>query len=209
MAKETTLSRGERTRLAIMDSALELFIANGYAGTSMRQIARSARIALGGIYNHFGSKEELFRALVEARVPYPAIVDILESVPTTTGPQMFRDAFNRIYEITTDYTDAFALIITDVREFEGATMRVMAQEVMPKLGAFLMRAHQAGGLRPDVNIFAAMRTFISLMIGFMVTDMVAYKGDEPLVPGLPQGKAVRDGMIDVMLHGLAQPENEG
>jgi AcrR family transcriptional regulator len=208
VAEETTLSRGERTRLSIMDAALELFIANGYAGTSMRQIARSAHIALGGIYNHFTGKEDLFRALVGERIPYPQVIGVLKDVPTTTGPQMIWEALKGIYTLGVDYTASFALMITDMREFEGKTMRIMAQEVMPELGTFLARARAAGGLREDVDLFVAMRTFISMMIGFMVTDMVAYKGDEPLLPGLPQGQEVRDGILDVLLYGLARAEGE-
>ena len=50
-------SRGERTRAEIIQAAHDLFIQQGYHGTSMRQIAGQAGIALGGLYNHFESKE--------------------------------------------------------------------------------------------------------------------------------------------------------
>ncbi|MCE7861481.1 MAG: TetR/AcrR family transcriptional regulator, partial [Chloroflexi bacterium CFX2] len=62
-AKETP-TKGEVTRLAIEDAAVELFIEQGYHATSMRQIADRAGLALGGIYNHFASKEEIFEAIV-------------------------------------------------------------------------------------------------------------------------------------------------
>ena len=54
------LKKGEVTRLAIEDAALELYMEHGYHATSMRQIADQAGLALGGIYNHFKSKEEIF-----------------------------------------------------------------------------------------------------------------------------------------------------
>ena len=57
-------TKGETTRLAIEDAAVELFMEHGYHATSMRQIAEHAGLALGGIYNHFASKEELFEATI-------------------------------------------------------------------------------------------------------------------------------------------------
>ena len=40
-------TRGEQTRQAILQAAHDLFIKQGYHGTSMRQITREADIALG------------------------------------------------------------------------------------------------------------------------------------------------------------------
>ena len=55
---EETQTKGETTRIAIEDAAVKLFMEHGYHATSMRQIAEHAGLALGGIYNHFSSKEE-------------------------------------------------------------------------------------------------------------------------------------------------------
>ena len=59
------LTKGENTRLAIEDAAIILFMEKGYHATSMRQIAEGADLALGGIYNHFKSKDEIFEAIIE------------------------------------------------------------------------------------------------------------------------------------------------
>ena len=63
------LSKGERTRQDILSAAHTLFLEQGYHGTSMRQIAYRAGIALGGIYNHFAGKEGIFTAVFEANHP--------------------------------------------------------------------------------------------------------------------------------------------
>jgi AcrR family transcriptional regulator len=52
------------TRSRLMDAGQTLFSAQGYAATSMRQVAEKAELALGGIYNHFSSKEALFQAVL-------------------------------------------------------------------------------------------------------------------------------------------------
>jgi AcrR family transcriptional regulator len=61
-AAATPRSKGEQTRHSILSAAYSLIIRQGYAATSMRQIAEKSGLALGGIYNHFSSKEEVFRA---------------------------------------------------------------------------------------------------------------------------------------------------
>lgn len=54
------------TRAAIADAARELFLARGWAGTTVRQVARSAGVAEPTVYAVYGSKSGLARALVDA-----------------------------------------------------------------------------------------------------------------------------------------------
>jgi AcrR family transcriptional regulator len=42
-------TKGERTRRQVIQAAQRLFVERGYHGTSMRQIAQEAGLALGGI----------------------------------------------------------------------------------------------------------------------------------------------------------------
>jgi AcrR family transcriptional regulator len=52
-------AKGEQTRAAIFDAALELFRAQGYEATTMRAIALRAGVSLGSSYHYFPSKEHL------------------------------------------------------------------------------------------------------------------------------------------------------
>lgn len=51
------------TKKRILYTALDLFSKNGYAGVSIRQIARSVGIRESAIYNHYKSKEDIFAAI--------------------------------------------------------------------------------------------------------------------------------------------------
>lgn len=53
----------EATRRAVLDAARSLFGTNGYAQTSVDEIAEAARVTKGAVYHHFASKEALFRAV--------------------------------------------------------------------------------------------------------------------------------------------------
>ena len=64
------LNRGlrERSRRHILDAALRLFAAKGFADTSMADVARAAGVSKGLAYNYFGSKEEILEELLERRL---------------------------------------------------------------------------------------------------------------------------------------------
>lgn len=53
------MSKGEQTREAILEKAVELFNAHGFSGVSLTDIMQATGLQKGGIYNHFTSKEEL------------------------------------------------------------------------------------------------------------------------------------------------------
>jgi TetR/AcrR family transcriptional regulator, mexJK operon transcriptional repressor len=53
-------------RQAIIDAAQRVFLAQGYAGASVDAIAAAAGVSKQTIYNHFGDKEALLRAVVRA-----------------------------------------------------------------------------------------------------------------------------------------------
>ena len=55
----------EDTRRRILSAALDCFEERGLAATRMEDIARSAGVAKGTIYNYFKGKEELLHALAE------------------------------------------------------------------------------------------------------------------------------------------------
>jgi AcrR family transcriptional regulator len=57
--------RARQTRDQIADAAKELFLSEGYAGTTVAAIAAAARVSVETIYKGFGGKPGLVRAIVE------------------------------------------------------------------------------------------------------------------------------------------------
>lgn len=60
-----TREQGDRTRRKIVEKAAPVFNTKGYSGTSMSDLMRETGLEKGGIYGHFGSKEELAVASFE------------------------------------------------------------------------------------------------------------------------------------------------
>lgn len=75
----------ERTKEDIIKAALSEFAERGFEGSSLRDIAGRARTTHGLIRHHFGSKEEVFRAVVDyavnmyAREQLPVIHSLSEA----------------------------------------------------------------------------------------------------------------------------------
>jgi len=56
------------TKLKILDSAEKLFALNGFENTSIRAIVKDAGVNVALVNYHFGSKEELIRAVIDRRL---------------------------------------------------------------------------------------------------------------------------------------------
>jgi AcrR family transcriptional regulator len=59
----TQMRDGSETKERIERAALALFVKRGIAETTIRQIAKAARVSLGAMYNHYKSKDELAEVL--------------------------------------------------------------------------------------------------------------------------------------------------
>src|SRR3546814_15424608 len=57
-------SLSEQKRAAILTAAVDVFLRGGYEAAGMDAIATEAGVAKQTIYNHFGSRDGLFRAIV-------------------------------------------------------------------------------------------------------------------------------------------------
>lgn len=60
--------RSERKREQIIHAALPLFLAGGYLGTSVDDIATAAGASKRTVYSHFGDKESLFRSVIAGTI---------------------------------------------------------------------------------------------------------------------------------------------
>jgi len=83
-AKQPASNRAERAaerRAAIVEAALEEFIASGFTATRLDDVAKRAGVAKGTIYLHFKDKESMFEELVRT-----AIVPLLSRLATPSSP---------------------------------------------------------------------------------------------------------------------------
>jgi AcrR family transcriptional regulator len=111
--------RAAERRSAIVDAAMQEFIARGFAATRLDDIAKRAGVAKGTIYLHFKDKESMFEELI--RTAIVPLVGRLAGPPPASGS--IRDmiesvALNFIQEIvSTPRADIVRLIIAEGPRF--------------------------------------------------------------------------------------------
>ena len=59
------MTKAERTRQFIIEQSAPLFNTKGVAGTAMSDIMEATKMAKGGLYGHFESKDDLSHAVVD------------------------------------------------------------------------------------------------------------------------------------------------
>lgn len=65
MARKTKAEQRAQTTHELIAIAREIFSRDGYAGAATEEIVARAGVTRGALYHHFGSKEGLFRAVLE------------------------------------------------------------------------------------------------------------------------------------------------
>src|SRR5947199_8627176 len=65
---QSRAARAAGRRAAIVDAAMEEFIARGFAATRLDDIAKRAGVAKGTIYLHFKDKESMFEELIRTAI---------------------------------------------------------------------------------------------------------------------------------------------
>ena len=90
---DTPMTRSELKRAQMLESAITLFCGQGFSTTSMDEVAKHAGVSKQTVYSHFGSKDELFVAAIEARCVVHQITDDL--LTDSTQPEKVIVEFSR------------------------------------------------------------------------------------------------------------------
>jgi AcrR family transcriptional regulator len=150
-------ARAAERREAIIEAALDEFIARGYAATRLDDVASRAGVAKGTIYLHFADKETLFQELI--RMELSPVVAALENVSHADIP--FRAVTGQLIEVfareifETRRKDVIRLVITEGPRFPKLAefyYREVISRVMETIRAMLRRAHERGELKTDALV---------------------------------------------------------
>ena len=195
---EDKQTKGEVTRLAVEEAAIQLFMEQGYHATSMRQIAKRAGLALGGIYNHFSSKDEIFEAIIVDQHPYKKILPLILAAEGDTAEEFFRNAFQIVIDELGKQPEFINLMFIELVEFKGKHGAVMLREIAPRvLPVFEKAIKNVKGLRVT-HPAVLMRAFFGMIISYFSTEMVI--SNSVISKLMPKNAA--DAYVDIFLHGI-------
>ena len=191
-------TKGEVTRLAIEDAAIELFMEHGYHATSMRQIAEHANLALGGIYNHFKSKDEIFEAIIVDKHPYKKILPLILEAEGESMEEFLGNAARVSIKELTSQPYYVKLMLIEIAEFNGAHGAILIKEIAPKLLPVFERIIKTRKNLRISNPALLMRSFIGMVLSYMITDMLI--SNSMLNKLMPKNPI--DAYVDIYMHGI-------
>jgi len=196
-AKEV-LKKGEISRLAIEEAAFELFMDQGYHATSMRQIADRANLALGGIYNHFSSKEEIFTAILMDKHPYKQILPLVLSAEGDTAEELIRNAARALVTELGTRPELLKLIFIELVEFSGKHVPNLFGEILPKLLPMFEKMIRVRKNLRKIPPPVLLRSFLGMFFSFYITEL--FIKDSIVAKLMPKNSF--DHFVDIYLHGV-------
>ena len=201
MTKEK-LKKGESTRISIEDAAFDLFMEQGYHATSMRQIADQAELALGGIYNHFSNKEEIFVAILLDKHPYKQILPIVLAAEGNTAEEFVRNAARALVTELGSRPEVLKLLLIEIVEFNGKHVARLLEQIVPKI---LPMFQKMIGVRKNLRKIpppVMVRSFLGMFFSFYITEL--FIKDSILAKVMPKNSF--DYFVDIYLHGVLKSE---
>jgi AcrR family transcriptional regulator len=165
MADRPLRADAQRNRDKVLRAAQDAFAASGY-GVPLDEIAAMAGVGPGTVYRHFPSKEELFEAVVTARLR--DLIAAARGLATDPDPGQaffgFLGRFRQEAAAKRDLPDAIAI--------PGS----LQDELHAALDVLLRRAQQAGAARADVTT----QDLTALLKGLLrtINDLPPGTGDE-------------------------------
>src|ERR1700688_4716183 len=147
-------SRAAERREAIIDAALDEFIARGYAATRLDDVAKRAGVAKGTIYLHFKDKEALFQELIRTAL-VPLIGRLASPPPAGGSVRAALEGFAQTFAqevVATRRGDIVRLIIAEGARFPGVAdfyYREVVARGMAGMGALIELGIARGEIRNE------------------------------------------------------------
>jgi AcrR family transcriptional regulator len=199
--------RSERSRTAILDTALDLFSHRGYGATSMRDIAGKAGVSTGSVYHHFKDKESIFQALLERFQAITQQPDFPINVALEDGA--FLDDFtvmaDAAREVLEKWRSHVALFYVDAVEFDGRHIQRFYGELAARFEQFVElnrdRLRLDERIRDGVPAGVALLVTVRVFIYYFSVERI-FGVDRQLGPPTPAATRI---IADILQHGMLRP----
>src|SRR5690606_13679939 len=189
-----------RTRAAVTAAARTLFLAQGYAGTTMEEIAEAAGVTRRTLYNNYADKETLFTGVVAEVGAYADafVLEVRAELGTGHARSRIRGTLDRVGRrlalgiVRPEVIAIRRLLVGEGREFPALASAYFERapgQVISELAAGFRRLHRARLLRVPHPRRAAGQ-FAYLVAGELL-DRAVLVGDVParaqIVAGAREG----------------------
>lgn len=144
----------DEKKLVIEEAARELFIKQGFHRTSMRDIAKTAEVSLGNLYNYYETKEAIYQSIINrySEVVNEKLSDIFNEIDEPLDPANLRKFGQMIGELVNQHSDFWLLMYIDVLEFQNSHFRKMFEGLSRRLDKIFSGKYKEAKNRGDLRI---------------------------------------------------------
>jgi AcrR family transcriptional regulator len=166
MGRLSRAEQGERNRARVLDAARRVFLARGYHGATLEQIADEAGFSKGVVYSQFTSKADLFLVLLEGRIAERAGDNARVTGSLPGGLPAFLDHLARGDQAT----PGWLLLVIEFRVHAARDPELSARyaAVHARTVEALTRALEAFGVPDGEEAVIAPRRLAELMLALSV-----------------------------------------
>jgi AcrR family transcriptional regulator len=192
--------QAEERREQILDAALGVFSEKGFAGASIRDIARAAGVTDGLIYHYFDGKEQLEEACWKERSWRAHLERILANADNVSLETVLRELLNDFLQTMYDNGPVFRMCVAEMqRNNEIAAYHLQRmEETLSLFHDFLIERQRKGEIRPDANVKAAA----GLLMGCAHSLFLLWGRSEPKDWKPLANLLIQEG-VDIVMHGVA------
>ncbi len=201
------LSRREREkegrRREILDAARAVFIAKGYEQATLDEVATRAEFAKGTLYTYFGSKAELFEALVDQEFGQ-VIGEVREATAAAAGvEEVVRAAIRVVLKYVDVHHDFFRIAMAHQNVARREDVERIRDVIFKRVGEL---AEVAGERLAGAARAGFFKDYDASFLGFLLLGLVHYYSVYRLKYG--EGVAAEDAadiLCDIFIHGVGRP----
>lgn len=191
-------SSSDDTRQRILLAAAQVFSENGYARATTRALAAAAGVNEVTLFRHFGSKENLFAAVIE-QFGSPAVRTALEAKLTGDSAQDLHVVGIQLLDLLLERRDALRLMLCEATHFPEV-QQVMVQnprQIRRMLASYIDRQIELGRFRA-IHAEVAAQAFSGMLFSYAIAKGLL---DDSIEPALDTEELVSQ-FVDIFMNGM-------
>jgi AcrR family transcriptional regulator len=181
-SREGPESRAHETRQRILRAAAQVFAEAGYARATTRTLAAAAGVNEVTLFRHFGSKQNLFAAVIE-RFGGPAVTTAMEAKLTGDYRQDLLTIGRQLLEVLLERNDALRLMLCEATHFPEV-QEVMVQnprQIRLMLARYLGEQIERGQVR-SLHPEAMAQAFLGMFFSYAIASGLLEDSMDPELP---------------------------
>ncbi len=147
----------ERTQRRIFEAAAREFSERGYSGATLARIAHRAGCSKALVVRYFGSKQELYRSVLNTRYAELSRRETVHAVPINgTVRELLQEILSDLFAFNSEHPSFSRLVawenLNGARHLDPETARAAREPGWTKLRKVIEAAQRQGTIRRDLDV---------------------------------------------------------